>query len=200
MPFTFHPMDEAAARAVLAWHYPPPYEVYNEETGSMEQVVQEVLRPDYHYYRMAEDSDPLVAYCCFGADARVAGGDYALAALDLGLMVRPDLNGQGRGVQFATAVLTFAQQNFPQKVWRVTIAEFNRRAQRVWQRLGFRQVETFARHDGLAFGIWLNEGAARALSADSYKSWKGGAPRESNAPNDCSRACGYPLLCRGRVK
>jgi ribosomal-protein-alanine N-acetyltransferase len=160
MPFTFHPLDESAARAVIAWRYPPPYEVHNEEAERVEQVVQEMLRPDYHYYRMAEGGDPLVAYCCFGLDARVAGGDYGLEALDLGLMVRPDLNGHGRGEQFAAAVLEFAQQTFPQTVWRVTIAKFNQRARRVWRKLGFRWVQTFARRsDGLAFGIWILDAA-----------------------------------------
>jgi ribosomal-protein-alanine N-acetyltransferase len=159
MPFVFHPIDEAFARAVLAWRYPPPYEVYNEQPDRVEQVVKELLRPDHHYYWMAEGGDQLVAYCCFGLDARVTGGDYAMEALDLGLMVRPDLNGQGRGVQFAGAVLEFAQQTFPHRLWRVTIAEFNQRAQRVWQKLGFHRVQTFARRgDGLTFGTWILRG------------------------------------------
>jgi len=184
MPFIFHPMDEATARVVLAWHYPPPYDVYNEAPERLAMVVQELLRPDYHYYRMAEGSDPLAAYCCFGLDARVAGGDYALEALDLGLMVRPDLTAQGRGVQFAAAVLAFAQQSFPQRVWRVTIAEFNRRAQRVWQRLGFAPAHKFRRRgDGLDFGIWiLDERGTKA--PDRSRSWKGwGAPRITGPAN-----------------
>lgn len=185
MPFTFHPMDEIATRAVVAWRYPPPYEVYNEEPERVEQVVQEILRPDYHYYRMAEDGDPLVAYCCFGPDARVAGGGYDHKALDIGLTVRPDLNGQGRGGQFAAAVFAFAQLTFPQKVWRVTIAEFNRRAQRVWQKVGFRRIQTFARRgDGLAFGIWILDGAEIGTPAGSHRSWKGrGAARITGPAN-----------------
>lgn len=166
MPFVFHPIDKTSARVVLAWRYPPPYESYNEEPERIEQVVQELLRPDYHYYRLAEGADPLVAYCCFGLDARVAGGDYRLEALDLGLMVRPDLTGQGRGGQFAGAVLEFAQRTFPQTVWRVTIAEFNQRAQRVWQKLGFCRVQMFARRgDGLLFGVWLKADPGQAHPA-----------------------------------
>jgi ribosomal-protein-alanine N-acetyltransferase len=168
MSFTFHPFDQPAARAVVAWSYPPPYEVYNEEAERVEEIVREMLKPDYHYYRMAEGRDPLVAYCCFGLDARVAGGDYALEALDLGLMVRPDLIGHGRGGQFAMAVLKFARFTFPQKAWRVTIAEFNQRAQRVWQKLGFRRMQTFARRgDSLSFGIWILAGADTGTSIAS---------------------------------
>jgi ribosomal-protein-alanine N-acetyltransferase len=108
----------------------------------------------------------------------VAGGDYALEALDLGLMVRPDLNDQGRGAQFAGAALEFAQRTFPQGLWRVTIAEFNQRAQRVWQKLGFRPVQTFARRgDSLTFGIWVKDEAADKAPAGARKSRKNwGAP------------------------
>jgi ribosomal-protein-alanine N-acetyltransferase len=184
MSFTFHLIDENAARAVLAWRYPPPYEAYNEKPERVEQVVQEVLRPDYHYYRIAEGDDPLVAYCCFGLDARVAGGDYALEALDLGLMVRPDLNGQGRGREFAAAVLEFAQRNFPQTVWRVTITEFNQRAQRVWQKLGFRRAQSFRRGDGLAFGIWILNGEDKQASGGLLRTRKrSGAPRITGPTN-----------------
>jgi hypothetical protein len=28
MAFTFHPIDEASARAFLAWCYEPPYDLY----------------------------------------------------------------------------------------------------------------------------------------------------------------------------
>jgi len=186
MPLTFHRIDEHAARAVLAWCYPPPYELYNEDPQHLEQAVHEVLRPDYHYYRIAEGSDPLVAYCCFGLDARVGGGDYALDALDLGLMVRPDLNGQGRGREFAAAVLDFAQRTFPQTAWRVTIAEFNQRAQRAWQKLGFHHIRTFGRHgDGLPFGIWVLEGGCgKAPPGRAQRTWKGwGAPRIAGPTN-----------------
>jgi ribosomal-protein-alanine N-acetyltransferase len=156
MPFTFHPIDETTARVVLAWRYPPPYEVYNEEPERVEEVVHEMLKANYHYYRMAEGSDELVAYCCFGPDARVAGGDYSDQAVDIGLMVRPDLTGRRRGQHFAATVLEFAQRTFPQRRWRVTIAKFNLRAQRVWQNLGFHRVQTFARRgDRMAFGVWM---------------------------------------------
>ena len=185
MPFTLYPLDETGARAVITWHYPPPYDVYNEEPQRVEQVVQELLRRDYHYYRIAEDDDPLVGYCCFGPDARVAGGDYTSEALDLGLMVRPDLTDQGRGEQFAGTVLEFAQRTFPQSVWRVTIAKFNERAQRVWQKLGFRRVQTFARRgDGLLFSVWVNDEAAERAPPTARKGWKGwGVPRVSGPTN-----------------
>lgn len=184
MSFRFQVMNEQSARAVLSWVYPPPYLIYNEDPLRMEQVVQELLRPDYHYYTLAEGRDSLVAYCCCGLDARVGGGDYDDDSLDLGLMVRPDLNGLGRGGEYAGAVLQFTRRHFPQRRWRVTIAEFNQRAQRVWSKLGFVRVQTFARQgDGTAFGVWVLAGANQADEPQPRGSWKQAGPRITRPTN-----------------
>jgi ribosomal-protein-alanine N-acetyltransferase len=79
----------------------------------------------------------LIGFCTFGQDARVPGGDYAASALDIGLGVRPDLTGKGHGTEIVTAVVDFAMRTFEPQRLRVTIAEWNTRAQRVWERNGF---------------------------------------------------------------
>lgn len=185
MSFRFEPMNEQAARVVLSWIYPPPYQMYNEDPTRIEPLVREVLRPDFRYYTVAQGRDPIVAYCCYGLDARVDGGDYELNALDIGLMVRPDLNGRGRGGEYAGAVLRFAQVHFPQRQWRVTIAEFNQRAQRVWNKLGFEQMQTFARQrDGIAFGVWVLVTDGQASQQGRSRTWKGAGPPRVTGPTN----------------
>lgn len=185
MSFRFHHITPQSARVVLSWVYPPPYQVYNEDPSHIERLIDELQRPDYHYYTLAEGCDPLVAYCCFGLDARVGGGDYSLDALDIGLMVRPDLNGLGRGAEYAGAVLQFARSHFPQHSWRVTIAEFNQRAQRVWNKLGFERVQVFARtSDGMLFGVWVLAPGSNVSQQAKMRTWKGtGAPRITGPTN-----------------
>jgi len=138
-------MQDAHARLVLAWTYSPPYELYNENPARVEDDVRLLLEPQNHYHTIHNEVGDLVAYCCFGRDAQVGGADYSAPALDLGLMVRPDLTGQGQGFRYAQAVVEFAECNFPRQALRVTIAEFNRRAQRVWHKAGFLQTQSFAR-------------------------------------------------------
>jgi len=155
-------MDEARARVVLGWVYPPPYEVYNENPALLEEEVRALLEPrhhhHHHYYYILNEAGDLVAYCCFGRDAQVGGGDYSAPALDLGLMVRPDLTGQGQGIRYAQAVIEFAERTFGQQQMRVTIAGFNQRARRVWQKAGFRQTQAFPRAgDGLRFVVCVRE-------------------------------------------
>ena len=185
MSFQFEPINSETAQTVLSWIYRPPYHVYNEEPARIDQLVQELLRPEYHYFTLAEGNDALVAYCCFGLDARVLGGEYDEKALDLGLMVRPDLNGLGRGVEYARAVLEFARAHFPQRQWRVTIAEFNRRAQRVWRRLGFERVQIFAeRGDGMLFGQWLLKPVSLLDRDRGLCKWKDSAGARITGPTN----------------
>jgi [ribosomal protein S18]-alanine N-acetyltransferase len=154
MSLIFRSIDEASARVFLAWRYEPPYDIYNGNPEGIELELPFFMDPRNGYFCIFEENDELVAFCCFGQDAQVPGGDYSTPALDLGLGVRPDLTGQGHGLTFVEAVLDFARQTFGPANFRVTIAEFNRRAQRVWEKAGFRPVQTFQRqHDALSFVV-----------------------------------------------
>lgn len=149
-------MDEASARAIFEWLYDAPYDLYNLDPEDVEENLQVFLDPQCAYYAITDQDGDLVAYCCFGPDAQVPGGDYRPAALDIGLGVRPDLTGQGCGLTYVQAVLDFALERFEPPALRVTVAEFNKRAQRMCEKAGFRPVQTFDREgDRRAFVVWM---------------------------------------------
>ena len=60
--------------------------------------------------------------------------------------VRPDLTGQGQGIQYINTILDFAAETFHPPAYRVTIAKWNIRAQRVWEKAGFKQIQSFKRN------------------------------------------------------
>jgi ribosomal-protein-alanine N-acetyltransferase len=153
--FTFQPLEEAHAREILEWHYEPPYDVYDLK-GDADEIVEDLLRPEYAYHAMLSTEGALVAFCCFGEDAQVPGGDYSAEALDVGMGVRPDLTGRGKGSAYVQAVLDYARRTWAPTAVRVTIAEFNTRAQRVWQKAGLKPVQRFeSAHDGRPFLIFV---------------------------------------------
>jgi ribosomal-protein-alanine N-acetyltransferase len=158
MPLAFHPMDEASARAILSWRYDPPYDVYNLRSDEADDVVGYFLDPQNNFHRITDERGNLVACCSFGPDGQVPGGDYAADALDIGLGLRPDLTGQGRGLDTVNSVLDFARLTFAPGAFRVTVAEFNQRALRVWERAGFHPVQTFrGGRDQRAFVVLIRE-------------------------------------------
>ncbi len=135
-------MDRVSATAIVAWRYDPPYDFYNWSSDADDEIAA-MLDPVNHVVTIREADLGLVAFCSFGADGQVPGGDYSAEALDLGLGMRPDLTGRGLGNAFVAAVIAEAEVHEMPKRLRVTIAEFNHRARHVWERAGFRFVQRF---------------------------------------------------------
>jgi [ribosomal protein S18]-alanine N-acetyltransferase len=142
--FTLTPITRTDAQAISRWRYEGPYAVYNGSPAS----VTSLLQPRYLYHSVHDELGELVGYFCFGEDARVSAGRgpglYDREdALDVGLGMRPDLTGRGLGEQFVRAGLHFAEDAYSPPAFRLTVATFNRRAIRVYERAGFEPVDTF---------------------------------------------------------
>jgi ribosomal-protein-alanine N-acetyltransferase len=129
--FTLKPITPSDARAISCWRYEEPYSIYDGDPTSVDALLQ-----------------PRFSYHCFGEDAQVAAGKrlgvYEVEpALDVGLGMRPDLTGRGLGAEFLRAGLRFAREVYSPPAFRLTVAAFNHRAIRVYERAGFEIVETF---------------------------------------------------------
>ena len=146
----FRPMTEAEARAIAAWRYEGSYAFYNMPEGVADDpgYLRELLDPENPYYAAYDSRGELVGFLAFGDPARVGttaereaayGGEEAL---DVGLGLRPDLTGQGLGLAFVEAGLAFARKRFAPVRFRLSVAAFNHRAIRVYERAGFRRVLT----------------------------------------------------------
>lgn len=154
----FQPMNEVNAQAVVNWRYNAPYDIYNYNPGEAEKDITYLIDPQNTFYSILTEQGQLIGYCSFGMDGQVPGGDYREEALDIGMGIRPDLTGQGNGRCYTEQVLDFARGQFAPRKFRVTIATFNERAQRVWQMLNFRIKQSFQREqDGETFIIMIRE-------------------------------------------
>jgi len=149
----FIPTDEASAREFLRWNYQVPYEVYNYSPEHFEEDLAYHIDPANNLYSMYIE-DELAGYCSYGRDAQVPGGDYTEEALDIGMMIKPELTGQGHGSEYAYAVIQNGISKYHPKRLRVTILATNLRAIRVWEKNGFQTVQSFSREsDSLSFAI-----------------------------------------------
>lgn len=156
MELTIRPMTAAGARVMASWQYPAPYAIYTLPSPPTEEEMAYYLDPAMAYHEMLDETGVLVGFCSFGKDGQVPGGDYSDDALDIGMGVRPDLTGQGLGQHFASVVVEFACSHYAPSSLRVTIAAFNTRAQRLWQRLGFQPTSYFCRpNNELPFIIFV---------------------------------------------
>ena len=150
MFYILSPMNEESARIILSWRYDRSLDFYNPNLDEIEETIQDFLNPENAYYSIFNNRNQLVAYCCFGVDARVKGGNYDIEALDVGFGMRPNLTRRGITFRIINAVYDFAKSNFSTTLFRVTVTEFNQQAIRLYEKAGFKQVEKFQREqDGI---------------------------------------------------
>ena len=109
----------------------------------MDAAVAEFLTPEFAYHAVRDTDGDLVGFCCFGPDARVTGGSYFSPALDVGIGLRPDRTGQGIGGSVLAEVLAFAKERYAPPAFRATIATWNQRSLRTFEKAGFRIERTF---------------------------------------------------------
>jgi ribosomal-protein-alanine N-acetyltransferase len=149
--YVFEPMSDEQARAVVAWRYEAPYDFY--DVANDPEGLEELLGPPERregYYAVLSD-DELVGFFCYGPGGRLQDFDYPDdGSVDVGLGLRPDLTGRGRGLGFVRAGLEFGRRSFSPAGFRLFVATFNERAIRVYERAGFRRLEVFVRYkDGV---------------------------------------------------
>ncbi len=132
-------MTPAYAADITTWRYPEPYACYD----MTEADPRELVDPAAGYFALLDD-ERLIGFRSFGVDGQVPGGPYDDSALDTGGGLHPDLTGRGLGRAAIETGLAFGRRRFAPTAFRVTIATFNVRAQRVAESLGFINVAHFA--------------------------------------------------------
>ena len=158
-------LSEADARSILEWRYNPPYDWYNPPPLS-DKAVANLIDPQWQFHSI-KAGDASVAYASFGNDGRVTGGDYSDPAIDIGLGLAPALTGRGLGAIVLQAILDFAKTTFQSPAARLTVARFNQRAIRLYDRLGFEPTQEFT-HERVAYWVMvksLDDSAHQSLTA-----------------------------------
>src|SRR5688500_3360193 len=127
------------------WRYEPPYDVYNSDHVMTDDPSLATSSSEDHFAIV--EAGALIGSCSFRNDARVPGGTYRDGPLDIGIGMRPDLTGRGNGARYLGAVIAFARDRLGARELRATVAEFNARAIRAFERTGFRKVTRFENSD-----------------------------------------------------
>ena len=142
MQFYFTPLEEADARAIIAWRYEGPYAVYNWED---EDDPSDMLDRRSPYYAVRGEQGEFIGFFAYGSSAYVWGSDEPHLysennTITIGLGMRPDLTGKGLGLAFVQAGLDFAREQFKPDYFRLFVLTYNERAIRVYERAGFERM------------------------------------------------------------
>jgi ribosomal-protein-alanine N-acetyltransferase len=128
-------MREAEALQIAGWRYEPPYSFYDwdADPNDLALLLSKEHREGRYFSAFAEDGG-LIGFLEFGTDA-----DDVI----VGLGLRPDYTGRGLGLGFLEAGMAFARERFHPNRFRLSVATFNQRAIRVYERAGFVALRTY---------------------------------------------------------
>ena len=136
MTFVIRAMSLADARTVAAWRYPEPYDFYDADADP--EDLEELLRPDTwapnSHFAVLDQAGGLAGFLTL---------DYDGSMVTVGLGLRPDLTGRGIGEEFIKTGLRHAVALFNPGRFVLQVALFNRRAIRVYERVGFAPQRVF---------------------------------------------------------
>ncbi|KZE37256.1 hypothetical protein AV656_11855 [Bhargavaea cecembensis] len=147
------PMSEREAQEITEWAYPPPYDLYNLNGEGADELMG---------YQAVFEDNRLIGFFCTGAEARVPAG-YGAGAypegdeiIDIGLGMKPERTGQGKGPEFFKLILDHLRLTRSPLAFRLTVADFNKRAIRLYRKAGFRETGSF-RREGTRFLVMAKE-------------------------------------------
>ncbi len=130
--FHFRPLRLRDALEANSWRYPDEYAIYNLTLAPL--LIATLLRGPLAalggvaFYTAGTDAEPLV-----GVFSLIRRG----SDVEIGVGLRPDLNGRGLGLPFLLEGLTLARARFHPHTFSLHVATFNRRAIAVYERAGF---------------------------------------------------------------
>jgi [ribosomal protein S18]-alanine N-acetyltransferase len=127
------------ARAISRWRYEGIYAFYDQEALPMLSLA--LFRPllralGLEAFIVLDDASERIGIFTFTQRGN---------AIEIGLAMRPDLTGRGMGLDFVEAGLDFARTRYAPTRFTLDVATFNERARRVYERAGFKPLETFTR-------------------------------------------------------
>jgi RimJ/RimL family protein N-acetyltransferase len=141
------PASPESLADIGGWRYDPPYDFYDGDQDP-------VFNPERFYEAVGEDG-ALVGFYYF---------EDKEGTLEIGLGLRPELTGRGLGRAFFHAGLEFARTRYRPTQITLSVAAFNERAIKVYERAGFREtgrhVRRFERWGQVEF-VDMEEGLVR---------------------------------------
>jgi ribosomal-protein-alanine N-acetyltransferase len=156
-------MTTEYAADIVTWRYPAPYDCYDMTGADPDFLVD----PASGFHALVDDDGGgLLGFRSFGPDGQVPGGPYDSSALDTGGGLRPSLTGRGLGREAISTGLAYGVRQFAPPAFRMTIAAFNVRAQKVVRSLGFTPSTRFpASTTGQDYDIFVREVREKAATS-----------------------------------
>lgn len=124
--------QKEALEIAQVWKYPPPFDFYDmtADIEDYEEIISPAKRGE-HYFSIKQEGELVAFFCIFIFENKSDEFEF-------GIGLRPDLTGQGLGLTYNQLVINYIRENYlVKKIW-LSVADFNLRATKVYERAGFK--------------------------------------------------------------
>lgn len=122
------------AKEMANWEYEGEYSFYNNNIQKEKTEWILTFPESDNDFSVYNENNELMGNCTFY---------YIEEFFCVGVQMRPDITGKGFGTEFVKAVLDFGKEKYNLSFIDLTVAKFNKRAIKVYERLGFEIIEEF---------------------------------------------------------
>ena len=139
MELVFKPLTQIHALEIAnEWKYDNIYSFYDmtADVEDYEEFIDEDLRNQNDHYE-AWENDELIGFFCVIQET---------PSIEIGLGMRPDICGKGKGKQFVMQIINFIEHNYKFDKLIMNVATFNQRAIKVYRSCGFKDSEITKRN------------------------------------------------------
>ncbi|MEI5992058.1 hypothetical protein A5881_003614 [Enterococcus termitis] len=133
----FEKMSQSEALEIANnWKYPYPYNFYDmtEDLEDYEELISVTQRGN-NFFSIKEKNILIGFFSIYPFKNNNK-------EIEFGIGLRPDLTGKGNGKYYTEAALDYIERTFkPRKIW-LSVADFNERAIKVYEKIGFKEEYT----------------------------------------------------------
>lgn len=134
MIFEFRIPTKSDVENFLAWKYEGIYSFYDNNVDKNKIEWIEGFLVSSNDFSVYNEYNELVGNCSYY---------YIDKFFCIGVQMRPNITGKGFGTEFVKSVVDFGKQKYNYNYIDLTVAKFNKRAIKVYERLGFKVIEEF---------------------------------------------------------
>jgi len=134
MNFEFRTPTKNDVQDILTWKYEGIYSFYDNSIQKEKiESIENFIDSDNNF-SIYNEYNELIGNCSFY---------YIEEFFCVGLQMRPDITGKGFGTEFVKSIINFGKQKYNLNYLDLTVAKFNSRAIKVYEKLGFKVIEEF---------------------------------------------------------
>ncbi|GKX29486.1 N-acetyltransferase [Vallitalea longa] len=136
MNFELRIRTESDTQEFLTWSYEGEYSFYDNAIQQEKIDNIKSLTGSDKAFSVYNEKNELVGNCEF-----YDVGDDGVLFYAVGVQMKPSLTGQGHGLTFCKAIIEHGRKTLGFNELGIAVADFNKRARRVYEKLGFEFVE-----------------------------------------------------------